>query len=180
MKLFPSFFNKKTPQADARGPVASPPRAEAPVIFVKSPEELLNYLKPRGRALVVNHWATWCDPCISELPYLAAISLKYKDRADFVAVSWERFTDDSPEGDVARTIRETAARFSIYYENVVAPPPPEEVFRVLNLQKPLIPQTFIYNAGGNCIFEHCGPVDSGAPRSEFEKMLQIAAGDAHS
>lgn len=33
-----------------------------------------------GQLYVVNFWATWCKPCIKELPYFEAINEKYKDK----------------------------------------------------------------------------------------------------
>jgi len=32
-----------------------------------------------GKVHVVNFWATWCAPCIKELPYFEVINQKYKD-----------------------------------------------------------------------------------------------------
>lgn len=34
----------------------------------------------RGQVVVVNMWATWCGPCVAELPALAALSRKYRGR----------------------------------------------------------------------------------------------------
>jgi thiol-disulfide isomerase/thioredoxin len=37
---------------------------------------------------VVNFWATWCAPCVKELPYFEALNQKYKDQGvDFMLVS---------------------------------------------------------------------------------------------
>lgn len=33
-----------------------------------------------GKAVVLNFWATWCPPCIKELPDLDALAAKYKDK----------------------------------------------------------------------------------------------------
>jgi thiol-disulfide isomerase/thioredoxin len=40
--------------------------------------------------VVVELWATWCGPCLEQLPHLEALRDTYKGRADFVAVSDER------------------------------------------------------------------------------------------
>ena len=34
----------------------------------------------RGRVVLVNLWATWCTPCIAELPSLEKLQLKYADQ----------------------------------------------------------------------------------------------------
>lgn len=37
--------------------------------------------------LVVNFWATWCKPCIEELPYFEALQKKHKSRVKVILVS---------------------------------------------------------------------------------------------
>src|SRR5438270_11907810 len=34
----------------------------------------------RGKAVVVNFWATWCDPCKLEMPWLVDLQTKYADK----------------------------------------------------------------------------------------------------
>jgi len=41
----------------------------------------------RGRVLVVNFWATWCEPCRAELPSLARVWKEAKGSFDVVLVS---------------------------------------------------------------------------------------------
>ena len=40
-------------------------------------EPLIN--KTDGKVHVVNFWATWCAPCVKELPYFETLNAKYKD-----------------------------------------------------------------------------------------------------
>jgi cytochrome c biogenesis protein CcmG/thiol:disulfide interchange protein DsbE len=47
-------------------------------------EELLGQL--HGTPVVVNFWATWCDPCERELPLLAAAARDLADEVQFVGV----------------------------------------------------------------------------------------------
>ncbi|TXE16703.1 TlpA family protein disulfide reductase [Psychroserpens burtonensis] len=44
--------------------------------------ELESYLnsKKDGNTYVINFWATWCAPCVKELPYFEALNTNYKNK----------------------------------------------------------------------------------------------------
>ena len=42
--------------------------------------DLLEYVDRSDSALVINFWATFCGPCIEEIPYFQTITEKYKDQ----------------------------------------------------------------------------------------------------
>lgn len=54
---------------------------------------LQNILPPidtaKNQAIVINRWATWCGPCLEEIPDLNRLVETYGDRATFIAVSDE-------------------------------------------------------------------------------------------
>ena len=49
----------------------------------------------RGKVLLVNYWATWCTPCVIEMPYLNALQGRYgSEDFEVVTISMDRqFTD---------------------------------------------------------------------------------------
>ena len=49
----------------------------------------------KGKVIVINFWATWCPPCIAEMPSMELLYQNYKDNEDvvFLFVSNEEVTD---------------------------------------------------------------------------------------
>ena len=68
---------------------ATPKAAAKPTLKVTLVDEiaLKKLLVPNGKPLLVNFWATWCDPCREEFPDLVKIDQEYKGRIDFITVS---------------------------------------------------------------------------------------------
>lgn len=50
-------------------------------------------LVPRGKPLLINFWATWCDPCREEFPDLVKLDQEYKGKIDFITVSLDDLED---------------------------------------------------------------------------------------
>ena len=48
----------------------------------------------RGTVTVVNFWATWCTPCVAELPHFEELYRAYGDSIEVVAVHSDLVTDD--------------------------------------------------------------------------------------
>lgn len=47
----------------------------------------------QGRIVIITFWATWCGPCMNELPILATIQKKVgPDRLQVVAVNWKEYS----------------------------------------------------------------------------------------
>jgi cytochrome c biogenesis protein CcmG/thiol:disulfide interchange protein DsbE len=76
-----------------------PRMVESPLIGQPLPELTLEYLEQegslnfadlKGRALVINFWASWCFPCRSEHPFLNAAAAKYEDQGvHFVGIVYQ-------------------------------------------------------------------------------------------
>lgn len=77
---------------------------------VKALEAQLRAL--RGTPVVVNLWASWCDPCIFELPLLQRAALRYGTRVAFLGVN---------SGDNRADARKLSARFPMPYPSFEDP-----------------------------------------------------------
>ena len=64
----------------------------------------------KGKVILLNFWATWCEPCKEEIPDLVALQSQYKD--DIVVLGFS--IDDKPE-----ELRHYAAKFQMNYPVLV-------------------------------------------------------------
>ena len=57
--------------------------------FVTLDKKQIRVSELKGKVVVLNFWATWCGPCIAEMPYFQTVVDSYKDNPDvaFFAVS---------------------------------------------------------------------------------------------
>lgn len=44
-----------------------------------------------GKPAIVNFWASWCDPCRLEAPFLSDLHAKYKDQVEFLGVNVTKY-----------------------------------------------------------------------------------------
>jgi cytochrome c biogenesis protein CcmG/thiol:disulfide interchange protein DsbE len=64
----------------------------APQFVLRDGTQMVDLSKLRGRVVVLNLWATWCAPCIEELPSLLALQKQMPNLA-IVAVSMDQDPD---------------------------------------------------------------------------------------
>jgi cytochrome c biogenesis protein CcmG/thiol:disulfide interchange protein DsbE len=89
----------------------------------------------KGKVVVINFWASWCDPCKSEAPRFQSAFERYRDRVEFVGIDT---TDYSGEA------RAFLSRYKVTYPNVRDPNG-----RVLHDYGGLpIPRTFVVARSG--------------------------------
>jgi thiol-disulfide isomerase/thioredoxin len=132
-------------------------------------EEMQALLKRDGtRPLLVNFWATWCDPCREEFPDLVKLNQQYRQKdIDFIAIS----LDDLPDLKTAvrKFLREMRATMPNYLLNVSDPEP--AIKSVDPTWDGALPATFLYNSKGEVVYKHFGRVPTAELRAAIEKAL---------
>jgi len=63
----------------------------------------------RGKLVLVDFWASWCPPCIVEMPHMVALQKRHAGKLQIIGIAMD---------DDAATAKETAARYKLNYPNV--------------------------------------------------------------
>jgi thiol-disulfide isomerase/thioredoxin len=132
-------------------------------------EELQALLKRGGsRPLLVNYWATWCDPCRDEFPDLVKIDKEYRAKGlDFIAITLDDLADINTA--VPKFLREMKAKMPVYLLNVADPEP--AINAVDREWGGALPATFLYNNKGEVAYKHFGRIKADELRTAIDKVM---------
>ena len=100
----------------------------------------------RGKWVVVNYWATWCAPCVKEMPELSALHEAHED----IVVLGLAF-EDVDEADFNKFLEDAPVSYPILKVDVYEPPEPFGAPKVL-------PTTIILDREGRSVKAFLGPV----------------------
>ncbi len=147
---------------------AKPAAIAVTEIDAKSLSSLLKREPAHQRPLLVNFWATWCDPCREEFPDLVKIDQHYRRKGlDFIAISLDDLGDIKTE--VPKFLRQMRATMPAYLLNV---PDPEKAINAVDPKwSGALPATFLYNPEGKVVFKHFGRVEPLELRAAIDKVI---------
>lgn len=122
---------------------ASQVQAAPAIVKSVTPQSLkAEIARNKGKVVVVNFWATWCAPCVKELPMLAQLQSKNKN-AVLLLVSADDPAQKAKVAQVAgakghRVTRLISSDFDIFFGG----------FDPKNKDSIALPRTYIYNRKG--------------------------------
>lgn len=104
----------------------------------------IDFNTTKNKVVFVNFWATWCPPCIAEMPSIQKLYNDYKDKVEFVFVSNEKWP----------TIE------AFYKDKGYNLPTYNTLSKIPNqLESNSIPATFIIDKNGTIVVDKKGPAD---------------------
>ena len=140
------------------------PQAAPKLTFRNAKGRQLSLADYAGHALVVNLWATWCGPCVAEIPSFAALSRK-------LAASGALVLPISVDMNGAEAVRPFYASHNIISLPILLDPDGAN-FQVLNTDS--IPVTLVLNASGQMVARTDGAANWDTPRTlEFLQSLAV-------
>ncbi len=114
------------------------------VKIIDVPDLKLILEEGKGSPILINVWATWCEPCREEFPDLVDLSAKYKKDIRFISISVDDISD--LEVKVVPFLKNQKVQFESYLLKVVEP---EDFINFLDEDwSGAVPATFIYDKNG--------------------------------
>lgn len=145
---------------------AAPPASsrEFPALVVETVDHgRFELAAHRGRWVVVNFWATWCAPCLKEIPDLNALDAR--EDVQVVGLAYEETTAEDLRAFYAAKVRPT---YPVAIVDVYAPPADFETPRGL-------PLTILVDPAGKAAHTFLGPVTKDDIEAKLRDLAAIAS-----
>jgi thiol-disulfide isomerase/thioredoxin len=101
----------------------------------------------QGKPVLINFWATWCGPCIEEMPLIQEYYQRYPDRFTVLAIN-----PDEPRADVQQFVDDYKLTFPVLFDQGGKV---EQLYRLRGT-----PTSFWVDASGILQVQHIGPMSS--------------------
>ncbi|MEX2525756.1 MAG: TlpA disulfide reductase family protein [Gammaproteobacteria bacterium] len=158
--------------ADGERPPEATQEAATPdsVIGARRPDFSLPDLEGRerhisewdGNVLVINFWATWCPPCLKEIPEFVELQSEYGDQGlQFVGIALQ---DPSDVVDFAR-------KHGMNYPNLVGELPVIRIAEAYGNNTGALPYTTVVDRQGTVVFVRQGPMRGPEVEAVIEPLL---------
>ena len=156
---------RRTPAGDSAGPpvVAIAPPALFAAAFADPTGTTRSLGQFEGKVLVLNFWATWCEPCRAEMPAFSRLHERWAGRG----VQFLGLSDESP--DKAQAF---GRALGVGYPLWTGGDQVADLSRRLGNQKGGLPHTVILGPTGRVLTQRVGPYTE----SELEAVLSQTAG----
>jgi len=129
----------------------------------QTPEgKVLDTRQWQGKVLVVNFWASWCPPCVEEMPELDRLHQEFSSQnVLFVGIAI-----DSPTN-----VREFLKKTPVSYPIAMGGMGGSEIYKALGNTQSALPYTVILSPAGKVISSKLGKISAEEIRSSIKSAL---------
>ena len=103
----------------------------------------------RGKRLVVNFWATWCPPCVDEMPELDSLQAELSEKAQFVGIGIDS------AANMVRFVEKVPVRYPLLVAGNIG----TELSRELGNSSGGLPFTVVIDEKGTVIHQYSGRIN---------------------
>ena len=168
-----TFFSFVNTCAQTKNPAqklpaeTKPQPANPPRVTQVDDAKIKQLLKPNGKPLLVNFWATWCIPCREEFPDLVKIDAEYRGTIDFITVSLDFIEDINTA--VPKFLSQMKAEMPAYL--LISADENKLISSITKDWSGGLPFTILYNEKGEITYLRQGKVNHETLKGEIEKTL---------
>lgn len=116
-------------------------------------------------------WATWCEPCLKEMPILRELHERYGKHVRFIGIAQDL---NSPSN--RRTVRELTEPARLNYPQFLEKDGPTMVARMFGPSQTKLPAFVLFGATGKKLYSHVGSLDTVANRENLVAEIHRLTG----
>lgn len=133
----------------------------------KVPADIAKAFPAKAKVRLLNVWATWCVPCVAEMPDLRAIDEAFGDELAIAGVSLDDMIPDTKQAKVATFLDKQRIAFpNVYYTGN-----PDDLGEHLDFDGE-IPLTIIYDRKGKELWRHQGRLERDTTIARLRDILR--------
>ena len=138
---------------------APPASRQAPDFSLKTLDgKIATLAELRGKPVLLNFWATWCESCKEEMPALEALHKKLGGKAALLGASMD--------SDFSKDVPPFARKYGLTFPLIGADDKTMRAYAVRSL-----PATFLIDAEGRIVRRWLGPLDARAVENDILAQL---------
>lgn len=134
---------------------------------VKDPKKIASFFPPAAKLRVVNIWATWCVPCVAEMPQLKAVDAAFGPELALAGVSMDDMIPETTRDKVVTFLdQQKVSYINLYYSGNA-----DDLTDFYRFDGE-IPVTIAFDRAGKELWRYQGPIDSANTIAELRKLLR--------
>jgi cytochrome c biogenesis protein CcmG/thiol:disulfide interchange protein DsbE len=136
-------------------------KGQAPDFRLPGTKADIKLAEYRGKAVYIDFWASWCDPCRKSFPWMNEIQAKYGNKLKVIAINLDQ---DRAEAD--KFLKQNQPKFTIAFDPAGKT---AEAYKVKAM-----PSSYLIDSNGKIVSSHAG--FRSQDKAELEKLIEQITG----